>query len=409
MSAELSKILEHVETMNKLDLEGVEPTSHVVELQNVLRDDVPRPSLPREQALERAPTWPTAASECPARGVVSDLLALTAGRQAERIRAGEVSGEEVFEFWRERARGRRARLVPLGGRTRTRAGELPPVAVKDLFCVEGVPSAAGSRILEGYRRPTPRRACATSRRRRAGARQDQPGRVRDGLSNENSGFGPVQNPWDRDARAGRLERRQRRRGGGRHGALGDRHRHRRLDPPARLAVRHRRPQAHLRRGQPLRHDRLRLVARPVRPAHPRRDGRRPDAARARGAATHATPPRSASRRRSSCRAPSGSTGSASASWGLEEEGLDPGVADVCRRTLALIEELGGTVDRDRPAERPPRHRRLLRDRPRRGERQPRPLRRRPLRPIARRQRRPPLDVRADPPRGLRRRRSSAAS
>jgi aspartyl-tRNA(Asn)/glutamyl-tRNA(Gln) amidotransferase subunit C len=55
MPGELSKILEHVERMDELDLEGVEPTSHVVELQNVLREDVPRPSLPRERALAGAP------------------------------------------------------------------------------------------------------------------------------------------------------------------------------------------------------------------------------------------------------------------------------------------------------------------------------------------------------------------
>ena len=55
MAEELSKILEHVETMNELDLEGVEPTSHVVDLTNVLREDVPRPGLPREIALEQAP------------------------------------------------------------------------------------------------------------------------------------------------------------------------------------------------------------------------------------------------------------------------------------------------------------------------------------------------------------------
>jgi aspartyl-tRNA(Asn)/glutamyl-tRNA(Gln) amidotransferase subunit C len=55
MSGELSLILEHVETMNELDLDGVEPTSHVVELQNVLRDDQPRDSLPREEALAQAP------------------------------------------------------------------------------------------------------------------------------------------------------------------------------------------------------------------------------------------------------------------------------------------------------------------------------------------------------------------
>ena len=55
MAGEMSKILEHVEKMNELDLDGVEPTSHVVELQNVLRDDVPRPCLPRERALAPAP------------------------------------------------------------------------------------------------------------------------------------------------------------------------------------------------------------------------------------------------------------------------------------------------------------------------------------------------------------------
>lgn len=55
MAGEMSTILEHVETMNELDLEGVEPTSHVVELQNVLREDVPRDCLPRERALEQAP------------------------------------------------------------------------------------------------------------------------------------------------------------------------------------------------------------------------------------------------------------------------------------------------------------------------------------------------------------------
>ena len=37
MAGELSGILDHVERMNELDLDGVEPTSHVVRLENVLR------------------------------------------------------------------------------------------------------------------------------------------------------------------------------------------------------------------------------------------------------------------------------------------------------------------------------------------------------------------------------------
>ena len=55
MASELSSILDHVERISELDLDGVEPTTHVVELENVLRPDEPRPSLPRERALEPAP------------------------------------------------------------------------------------------------------------------------------------------------------------------------------------------------------------------------------------------------------------------------------------------------------------------------------------------------------------------
>jgi aspartyl-tRNA(Asn)/glutamyl-tRNA(Gln) amidotransferase subunit C len=55
MASELSVILEHVERIGELDLEGIEPTSHVVALENVLRADEPRPSWPREQVLEPAP------------------------------------------------------------------------------------------------------------------------------------------------------------------------------------------------------------------------------------------------------------------------------------------------------------------------------------------------------------------
>jgi aspartyl-tRNA(Asn)/glutamyl-tRNA(Gln) amidotransferase subunit C len=55
MAGELSSILEHVERISALDLDGVPPTSHVVTLENVMRPDEPRPSLPRERALEPAP------------------------------------------------------------------------------------------------------------------------------------------------------------------------------------------------------------------------------------------------------------------------------------------------------------------------------------------------------------------
>jgi aspartyl-tRNA(Asn)/glutamyl-tRNA(Gln) amidotransferase subunit C len=55
MASELSGILEHVERIGQLDLENVEPTSHVVAVENVLRPDEPRPSWDRDEILERAP------------------------------------------------------------------------------------------------------------------------------------------------------------------------------------------------------------------------------------------------------------------------------------------------------------------------------------------------------------------
>ncbi|MCX6385914.1 MAG: Asp-tRNA(Asn)/Glu-tRNA(Gln) amidotransferase subunit GatC [Solirubrobacterales bacterium] len=55
MAAELSAVLGHIEKISELDLEGVEPTSRVVELENVLRPDIPQPSLPVEVALAQAP------------------------------------------------------------------------------------------------------------------------------------------------------------------------------------------------------------------------------------------------------------------------------------------------------------------------------------------------------------------
>jgi aspartyl-tRNA(Asn)/glutamyl-tRNA(Gln) amidotransferase subunit C len=55
MAGELSAVLDHVAKLGELDLEGVPPTSHVVEVTGALRADEPRPCLPREVALAQAP------------------------------------------------------------------------------------------------------------------------------------------------------------------------------------------------------------------------------------------------------------------------------------------------------------------------------------------------------------------
>jgi aspartyl-tRNA(Asn)/glutamyl-tRNA(Gln) amidotransferase subunit C len=55
MSVELSKVLDHIEKIRELDLDGVPPTSHVIDVVNALRADEPEPSLPRDVILAAAP------------------------------------------------------------------------------------------------------------------------------------------------------------------------------------------------------------------------------------------------------------------------------------------------------------------------------------------------------------------
>ena len=137
---------------------------------------------------------------------MSALLELTAAAAASAVRAREIDPGELFDAYRTRAQSDQlnvftwladARPATPPGSDAPLAGV--PVAVKDLFCTEGVPSQAGSRILEGYRPPYT--ATVVAKLNDAGApllgktNQDE---FAMGSSNENSGFGPVLNPWDRD-------------------------------------------------------------------------------------------------------------------------------------------------------------------------------------------------------------------
>jgi aspartyl-tRNA(Asn)/glutamyl-tRNA(Gln) amidotransferase subunit C len=55
MRRELDGILSYIDKLRALDTDGVEPTSHAVPIVNVMRDDLPRPSFPREDMLANAP------------------------------------------------------------------------------------------------------------------------------------------------------------------------------------------------------------------------------------------------------------------------------------------------------------------------------------------------------------------
>ncbi len=54
-STQLSAIVGYIEKLNALDVSGVEPLAHCLPVQNVLREDVPQPSLSNEEALANAP------------------------------------------------------------------------------------------------------------------------------------------------------------------------------------------------------------------------------------------------------------------------------------------------------------------------------------------------------------------
>ena len=55
MAGELAKILAHIDKMSELDMAGVPPTAHVLDVVNVTRPDKPQPSLSRSDALRNAP------------------------------------------------------------------------------------------------------------------------------------------------------------------------------------------------------------------------------------------------------------------------------------------------------------------------------------------------------------------
>ncbi len=54
MREELSGILDHIDVIQAMDLDGVPPTTHVIAVENVFREDVPRPSLTSDEALREA-------------------------------------------------------------------------------------------------------------------------------------------------------------------------------------------------------------------------------------------------------------------------------------------------------------------------------------------------------------------
>jgi aspartyl-tRNA(Asn)/glutamyl-tRNA(Gln) amidotransferase subunit A len=133
---------------------------------------------------------------------VTELLDLTVAQAIDRIRAKELSPDEYQDAWAAAASGDELnaflwRAEGFGAANGSEELAGVPIAVKDIFCTEGIPSTAGSRILEGYRPPYT--ATAVRRLTEAGATvlgKTNMDEFAMGSSNENSGYGPVKNPWD---------------------------------------------------------------------------------------------------------------------------------------------------------------------------------------------------------------------
>jgi aspartyl-tRNA(Asn)/glutamyl-tRNA(Gln) amidotransferase subunit A len=138
--------------------------------------------------------------------VTDELLALSGSEAVARLGAGEVSASELFDLYAERI----ARFDGELGSFLWTAEEAPeadsqkplgglPIAIKDIFCTEGVPTTAGSRILEGHRPVYT--ATSVRKLRDAGAvllGKTNMDEFAMGSSNENSGYRPARNPWDPD-------------------------------------------------------------------------------------------------------------------------------------------------------------------------------------------------------------------
>ena len=133
------------------------------------------------------------------------LLAASGAETAAQIAAGEVSADEVLDFWLSRAANDRLNgYLWKSGPESAREGGAPggplsgvPIAIKDIFCTEGVPTTAASRILGGYVPPY----TATSVSKTAAAGMPMLGKTNMdefamGSSNENSAYGACLNPWD---------------------------------------------------------------------------------------------------------------------------------------------------------------------------------------------------------------------
>ncbi|KAF9125120.1 hypothetical protein BGX30_000595 [Mortierella sp. GBA39] len=197
LTEQLNAILQYAEKLNELDTDGVEPTTHVLHLSNVMREDEAKDSLPIEKVMANAPEeedgqFKLHAKELSVQELVDQSFQVIAERD-ERIGAFLTLNEEEARNTARRLDDKLASGQPRGLLFGLPAG------IKDNIVTEGLRTTCGSQFLANFNPVYD--ATVTRKLREADAvtlgklNMDE---FAMGGSNENSSFRPVRNPWDLD-------------------------------------------------------------------------------------------------------------------------------------------------------------------------------------------------------------------